>query len=229
MNHDDLGNYSHSYVADLRAQLQAANERADKAEAEAKTASARFDELIALAYVPQPHGRQYACWAQTYKQLWEFSEASAQFWRKEYSGLDAEKLLSIAIMRSFCRESQIRDGEILAARLAASEQTSAALKAEVDRLLHERNEIAEKSVLPYRDQLNALVREAEKVVVERDAARALNDTLAGAAQEAHAALVSIRADRPTAHTDEVWFMLNRAINTTDAALSAYAKSKEAQP
>ena len=29
MNHDDLGNYSHSYVADLRAQLQAANERAE--------------------------------------------------------------------------------------------------------------------------------------------------------------------------------------------------------
>lgn len=44
--------------------------------------------------------------------------------------------------------------------------------------------------------------------------------LRDALQEAHAALVSVRADRPSVHSDEVWSMLNRAINHSDSALSS---------
>ena len=176
MNHDDLGNYSHSYVADLRAQLQAANERAEKAE-----------EIN--------HRLTTMCRA--------YSVDPAKIGNTE-----------IAITRIAQDEHMA-----LLNRLAASQQTSAALKAEVDRLLHERNEIAEKSVLPYRDQLNALVREAEKVVVERDAALALNDTLAGALKRSRDAIGAGFGKEQRAHIEQ----------QAAAALSAYAKSKEAQP
>ena len=197
MNHDDLGNYSHSYVADLRAQLQAANERAEKAE-----------EIN--------HRLTTMCRA--------YSVDPAKIGNTE-----------IAITRIAQDEHMA-----LLNRLAASQQTSAALKAEVERLTGiERSYNAQRNLPPDQRTIpdddagraaywkgrakaiegdfaklsDALLKEGEA----KDAALALNDTLAGALKE----LVD--------QDDHQEPFNGLDMSNGRAALSAYAKAKEAQP
>ena len=174
MNHDNLGNYSRSYVSDLRAQLQAANERADRAE-------------TALHQCLTVTGEE-AGDRDDFLALVNSEQVTVQVTVDAVRGMKAELDTTEAFYRT-------------------ARQTNAALKAEVEGLKQWKREAS--------DELFQCGVDIVKLNQQITAARALNDTLAGALKE----LVD--------QDDHQEPFNGLDMSNGRAALSAYAKSKEA--